>query len=472
MSQYSSFYLAFYNVWYKLPYGLFLLLPYYTNIYNGGNERTMNKKDVLELKKRLTKRGCSFTKMAGCYVDAEKNKIVNINETFLNLEEEEMHKYLDLAKKTLSGTLHNNILELEFPRSEEEAGGKQQFLMGLRESGLKNQDLVDRFFDRIIETYVYSGNYLILLFHDAYDVMKKTNDNMALDESEEVYEYLLCTICPVTLSKAALGYREDEHRIGSRIRDWVVGAPETGFVFPSFSERSTDIHAAMFYTRNAKEPHNELMEDFLGCPAKRTATIQKSVFETLVQNAMDEFPEASDATLMDLQSDFQELVEEQEAQESEDSVILNPSLLKNLMTENEVPEPVVKTIEEAYENEFSEEPPAVESLIDKKTLTTNAKLREQLALSKEIDALKTTIQEKNAVIEEKDAVIEQKDLDLLTASIMSDNDDAPLPDGQVVLRVSAEKAAQISSKVVDGHSCLLIPVEGNEHITINGSDFQ
>ena len=246
MSQYSSFYLAFYNVWYKLPYGLFLLLPYYTNIYNGGNERTMNKKDVLELKKRLTKRGCSFTKMAGCYVDAEKNKIVNINETFLNLEEEEMHKYLDLAKKTLSGTLHNNILELEFPRSEEEAGGKQQFLMGLRESGLKNQALVDRFFDRIIETYVYSGNYLILLFHDAYDVMKKTNDNMALDESEEVYEYLLCTICPVTLSKAALGYREDEHRIGSRIRDWVVGAPETGFVFPAFSERSTDIHAAMF----------------------------------------------------------------------------------------------------------------------------------------------------------------------------------------------------------------------------------
>ena len=99
MSQYSSFYLAFYNVWYKLPYGLFLLLPYYTNIYNGGNERTMNKKDVLELKKRLTKRGCSFTKMAGCYVDAEKNKIVNINETFLNLEEEEMHKYLDLAKR-------------------------------------------------------------------------------------------------------------------------------------------------------------------------------------------------------------------------------------------------------------------------------------------------------------------------------------------------------------------------------------
>ena len=101
----------------------------------------MNKTDILELKRRFTKDKCNFTKMAGCYVDAEKNKVVDIYETFLSLEDEELLKYLDLAKKTLSGTLHNNILELEFPREEEESGGKQQFLMGLRESELKNQDL-------------------------------------------------------------------------------------------------------------------------------------------------------------------------------------------------------------------------------------------------------------------------------------------------------------------------------------------
>ena len=222
----------------------------------------MNKKDIAELKKRLTKTGCSFTKMAGCYIDNEKNKIVKLHETFLNLDEDEMHKYLDIAKKTMSGTVHNNLLELSFPKEEEEAGGKQQFLMGLRETKLKNEEMIDLFFDRIIETYDFPGNYLILLFHDVYDVITKTEDNQALDESEEVYEYLLCSICPVTLSKAALGYRADEHRIGSRIRDWVVGAPETGFIFPAFSERSTDIHSAIFYTRNTKEPHKEMMEDF------------------------------------------------------------------------------------------------------------------------------------------------------------------------------------------------------------------
>lgn len=255
----------------------------------------MHKKDIAELKKRLTKNGCSFTKMIGCYVDADKNRVVDINETFLNLDEEEMHKYLEIAKKTLSGTVHNNLLSLEFPREEEAQGGKQQFLMGVRESKLKNPEIANLFFDRIIETYDYPGNYLILLFHDAYDVMTKTSDNQKLDESEEVYEYILCAICPVTLSKAALGYREDQHRIGARIRDWVVGAPESGFVFPAFSERSSDIHSVIFYTRNAKEPHNELAEEFLGCNPKKTATMQKNAFENLVQQAMDTHPEGSEA---------------------------------------------------------------------------------------------------------------------------------------------------------------------------------
>ena len=432
----------------------------------------MNKQDIAELKKRFTKNGCSFTKMAGCYVDSEKNKVVTFNETFLNLDEEEMHKYLDIAKKTLSGTVHNNLLSLEFPREEEEVGGKQQFLMGIRESRLKNQELIDRMLDLIIENYVYSGNYLILLFHDAYDVMSKTSDNQKLDESEEVYEYLLCSICPVTLSKAALGYREDEHRIGSRIRDWVVGAPETGFIFPAFSERSTDIHSVIFYTRNAKEPHTEMMEEFLGCPAKRTATIQKNAFEDLIQQAMDEHPEASESTLMDIQSELHEMVEQQEAEKDSEELFLNPALLQKVMIESDIPEQVVKTIEKAYEEEFSDEAPAVEALVDKKTMEANAKKREQQALAQEVKALKATIEEKNTVIEEKDAIIEQKELDLLSSQISGGAPSKELAEGEVDLQVDPEKADQITSEIINGRTCIVIPIEGDEHILVNGEEFE
>ncbi len=232
----------------------------------------MNKKDILELKRRFKKDACTFTRLCGCYVDADHNKVTTFGETFLNLEDEEFYKYLEIAKKVMSGTIGNNILELEFPTAEEAPGGRQQFLMGLRESALKNDDLMDTFYDLVIENYSYVGNYLILVFHDAYDVMTKTSDNNKLDESEEVYEYLLCAICPVTLTKPGLGYREDENRIGPRIRDWVVGVPDTGFVFPAFTDRSSDIHSVMFYTRDTKTPHAEFMESGLGCGTKLTAT--------------------------------------------------------------------------------------------------------------------------------------------------------------------------------------------------------
>ena len=244
----------------------------------------MNKKDILEIKRRFKKEACTFTRMCGCYVDADRNKITKIGETFLNLEDEEFYKYLEIAKKVLSGTIGNNLLELEFPLAEEAAGGRQQFLMGLRESRLKNDDLMDTFYDMIIDSYDYVGNYLILIFHDAYDVMTKTSDNDKLDESEEVYEYLLCAICPVNLTKPGLGYREDENRIGPRIRDWVVGAPDTGFVFPAFTDRSTDIHSVMFYTRDTKTPHTEFMEAGLGCGAKFTATEKKLTFQNIVKD--------------------------------------------------------------------------------------------------------------------------------------------------------------------------------------------
>ena len=148
----------------------------------------MNKKDISELKRRLKKESCTITRMCGCYVDSERNRVVKLGETFLNLDEDEFYKYLEIAKKTLSGTIGNNLLELEFPMEEEATGGRQQFLMALRASELKNDELFERFYDLIIDNYYYAGNYLILILHEAYDVIMKTHDNNKLDDSEELYE--------------------------------------------------------------------------------------------------------------------------------------------------------------------------------------------------------------------------------------------------------------------------------------------
>lgn len=143
----------------------------------------MDKKSIGELRRRLKKDSCTFTKMCGCYVNDSKNKVIKLDETFLNLEDEEYYKYLEIAKKVLSTNVGNNILELDFPLEEEQPGGHQQFLLGIKKSGLKDQGLLDAFYDMVIEKYDSLGNYLILLFHDVYDVITKTTDNNKLDES-------------------------------------------------------------------------------------------------------------------------------------------------------------------------------------------------------------------------------------------------------------------------------------------------
>lgn len=410
----------------------------------------MNKKEVMEIKRRLKKEGCTFTRMCGCYVDAEKNKVVNFGQTFLNLEDEEFYKYLEIAKKVLSGNIGNNLLTLDIPLEEEAAGGRQQFLMGLRESKLKSEELIDRFYDLVIDSYDYAGNYLILIFHDAYDVMTRTTDNNKLDESEEVYEYLLCAICPVSLSKPGLGYRADENRIGPRIRDWVVGAPDTGFVFPAFNDRTTDIHSLLFYTRDTKEPHSEFMENGLGCGSKRTATEQKNLFSHIVKHALGDDDENSNDVLLDLQQKMSDYMEEQDVLfDEETGVILEGEELEKLMSDTGISDDAASSIKEAYTEKFSNQMPEVAHLIDQKTLEANARVREEEALRAEVEELKQQVA-------------------MHHASEDADDTDATIKTYDVILRVKPEKVPQIKSQMIDGQKCLVIPMDENEHAAVNG----
>lgn len=413
----------------------------------------MNKKNILELKRRLKKDSCTFTRLCGCYVDADRNKVTSFGETFLNLEDEEFYKYLEIAKKILSGTVGNNILELEFPTAEEAAGGRQQFLMGLRESVLKSDDLMDAFYDLVIDSYDYVGNYLILVFHDAYDVIKKSSDNLNLDESEEVYEYLLCAICPVTLTKPGLGYRADENRIGPRIRDWVVGAPDTGFVFPAFTDRSADIHSVMFYTRDTKTPHAEFMESCLGCEPKFTATEKKLTFQNIVKDVIGEDDSESDALFLDIQENLNCLIPVSEDDTAEpEPVPVTAQTISSVLTESGVAEDHASVIEKTYEDVFGDEVPSAEQLVDPKLLEVNARRKEKLELIGQVENLKQQLEETRS----------------LPVTGGSEDDVPEVKTYDVILRVKPEKVGQIHSQVINGQKCLVIPMDEDEHAAVNG----
>ncbi|WP_238906842.1 DUF4317 domain-containing protein [Clostridium sp. YIM B02506] len=438
----------------------------------------MRKKDVLELKKRFKKDYCTFTKMCGCYVNGEKNVLLKFRETFLNLEEDEYFKFLEIAKKVLSGTVGNNILELNFPINEEFVNEKQISLMRLKNSKLKDDNILDEFYDSIIDNYDYTGNFLILIFHDAYDVITKTKDNIKIDESEEVYEYVLCAICPVSLSEPGLRYFEEENKIKARIRDWVVEAPTNGFVFPAFIERSTDVNSIMYYTKNPKETHPELMEHALGCYKKQTATIQKEAFQSIIKDSLLVDEDEADKIFMEVQENLNTMIEEYNATYEDvdpEPIILNKKDVQNLLIESGIPEEVTIKIEKSYEESFGEDLPLAESLIDSKALKVKAQLNKEESLKKQVQVLQNKLElvKQEVALDNDTPLSSENDEETVTleeASATGSDDEENTFKYDVILQVKPEKIPQIKSQIIDGQKCIVIPINENEQTTVNGQD--
>lgn len=306
----------------------------------------MIKQEVNELKRLYTPSNCSITRICGCYVDGEKNRKTEFKEAFLSLPEEEIFKYFELLRKTLSGTLGKNLLNLDFPLSSEEAGGTQEFLLKLRDSKLKDEELLSQFYDRIISSYEYVGNYLILLIHDAYDVPGKTTDGLTMeDASDSVFEYMLCCICPVNLSKPGLSYDAAANEFHNRIRDWVVEMPECGFLFPSFNDRASDIHSTLYYSKNPEEPHQEFVTDILGCSLPLTAGSQKETFQTLIEETLGE--EADYEVVKSIHENLTEMIEEHK--EIPEPLTLDKKQVKTLFEKSGVEEEKLETFDQLYD---------------------------------------------------------------------------------------------------------------------------
>lgn len=189
----------------------------------------MNKKEVAEIKKLFKPEMCNLTRICGCYVDSEKQKVSETKEAFLSIPEEEMFKYFDVFKKNLSGKIGKNLLNLKYETSTYLPG--QDLLLGLKDSKLTDNSLIEELFDKIISSYYYVGNYYIILAHSVYDIPGKASDGTTMyDASDEVYEYLICSICPVDLAKPGLSYQTENSRFEERTRDWVMGMPMHGFL--------------------------------------------------------------------------------------------------------------------------------------------------------------------------------------------------------------------------------------------------
>ena len=306
----------------------------------------MNKKEILEIRKQFTPANCAITRICSCYVNHEKEKICESRQAFLAMAEEEAFKYFDIFKHTLSGTLGKNMINMEFSLDSEMQGGPQEFLMKLRESELKDEMLVEEFYDKVIEHFHYGENYYIVLIYAAYDVPGKATDGMEMDDaSDTVYRHILCSICPVNLSKGALSYNPHTNLMEDRIRDWVVEMPMNGFLFPAFNDRATDVHSMLYYSKNPEQLQPELIEEVFGAGIPVTAKSQKQIFEEVISETLGE--DCAYEVVRNIHENLCEMVEANK--EAAEPLAFSGLEMKSLLERSGAPEEKMQDFEKQFD---------------------------------------------------------------------------------------------------------------------------
>ena len=249
----------------------------------------MNDKEISEIRRHLRRDRSNITALYGCYVNDNKEIITEFKQSTGMMPENEGDKYFALLRRTLSGANGRNLIDITFKTSQVADSPEHKLLMGLRDSKCADEDLRAELFKKIIENVSLEGNYLILLGCDSYDVpFKSKDDSFQKDRSDEVYTYVLCTICPVKQTKANLHYVPEEKLFHDGAMNQMVSAPELGFLFPAFDNRATNIYNALYYTRNVKESQDELIEALFHAPVPKPAAQQKASFEALLTTALGE----------------------------------------------------------------------------------------------------------------------------------------------------------------------------------------
>ena len=372
----------------------------------------MNKKEILEIRKQFTPENCAITRICGCYVNHEKEKKAELKKAFLSLPEEEAFKYFDIFRHTLSGTPGKNLLNMSFPLEQEQHGGTQEFLLKLRDSKLEDDMLIEEFYDKIIASYIYAENYYIILIHAVYDVPGKSSDGMEMfDASDTVYEHIMCSICPVNLTKAGLTYNAETNNIEDRIRDWIVEAPVKGFLFPAFQDRASDIHNILYYTKKPEDIQPDLIEHVLGSTIPLTAGDQKTTFQALISETLGE--ECGYEVIRSIHDNLNEMLED--AKEAPEPLELSKPDVRKLLTRSGVPEEKL----ESFDTEFEQ-----------------------------------TVGEKSTLL----------------ASNITDTRTFQIQTPDVVVKVNPERSDLVETREIDGRRCPVIAID--DHLEVNGIEIQ
>ena len=311
----------------------------------------MNAKEIGEIRRRVRRDRSNMTAIYGCYVNAQKEIISEFKQSTGMMPENEAEKYFALLKRTLSGSIGKNLIDITF-RTQQVAGSEEhKLLMDLRNSALADHQARECLYRKIIDNVNFQDNYLILLGCDSYDVpFKSKDDETQADASGETFTYMLCAVCPVKQTKPNLRYISEEKEFHDGGAAYVVAAPETGFMFPAFDNRATNIYNALFYTHSPKDSHQALVEALFHVEPPMCAVEQKKSFEALLSTSLQDA--CSMEVVQNVHGQICQCIELHKEARVAEPLMISKEQVKQALTMSGVPESNVAKFSVDYDSAF------------------------------------------------------------------------------------------------------------------------
>ena len=313
----------------------------------------MNDKEIAELRRRFRADRTAISRIRGAYVNEKREIISELDQSVALMTETEADELLSLLKKTLSGKVDTNLLDIHFTTQQVMESPEHKLLCNLRETALQDNELVHTFYQKVIDSLEMEGNYMILLASDAYDVFTYRKDAGKDDESTEIFRYILCAVCPIKIAKPSLSYYVRENCFRNVVADSVISPPALGFMFPAFDNRSTNLYGALYYTRATDNSHTEFADAIFNAGSlPMPATEQKETFRSVLADAVGEG--CSLPVVRSVHAQLHQAMEEHKISKEPEPLTVDKYTIRDMLEFCGVSEESVSRFEEKFDKGFGQ----------------------------------------------------------------------------------------------------------------------
>ena len=309
----------------------------------------MTERELREIKRRFRPEKSNIPRIVGCLVNGNKQIVSKINQSIGISESDVGESLLKVMKKTLSGGLGTNLHDVKFSTKQVSESDEHKLLMDLRACSLKDAEILDKFYAKVIESVSFDGNYVILLANDIYDVFTKSSDDLG-EDSSEVFNYVICAICPVKDTPEAISFKESDCLFHTASISSVLSSPAIGFMFPSFDDRKTNIYDALYYTRSIADEYPDFCKNVFAAESPMPPKVQKETFNGCLSEVLSE--ECTLDVVRSVQSQIAEIVEAHKESKDPEPLTITKATVKTVLENCGVAEEKIEKLGEALDESF------------------------------------------------------------------------------------------------------------------------